>query len=355
MGFIFPAGDGSGTSDVTKAYVDGKLKEVAESVSKNLEDFRNYQESGAGYNHTINGRMEIAQRGKEFLTDGYTLDRWRVISAKDKNVKTSQTSENITGNNKNEMCIEQLADAPTTNPATWNEGIHTYAQQFHENYIVFNGKTVTISCHMKADSGTQYVFAFYNGVGGHHSPVFTFPGGVELISYTVPLNDFAIKGSVFTSAIYIIREGWKAGRKAYITNFELVISDKYIPSVPRPYAVELALCLRYYQRYGADSSYMRLGWAAGGSVNNVVHGIMNKISPMRLTDPTISWSGLYLQNMRTGAYIEIVSITFNLWGNTENVASLRITAASELIAGDIYSIQGMGIGGTYFSLDAELY
>lgn len=183
-------------------------------------------------NLLINGDFRVNQRGKTSYTGNntYTADRWQ------------QGSGSFDYSTK------------TWTPATQYSGFIQKIEDFEK----FRGKTVTLSLYINSCS-TSGVFDLLINDGSNHrtlEPVTSGFNGIRTYTYTIPQTATQLRfGLIYlgTATTDNISIKWVKAEIGSITT----------PFSPRPIAEELALCQRYYQKFGNGTIlYGRTGFSA---------------------------------------------------------------------------------------------
>lgn len=117
-----------------------------------------------------------------------------------------------------------------------------------------------------------------------------------------------------------------SGNTFYFTGFQVEKGSLATPFEFRPYAVELALCQRYFNRIGGSAEsdlYVNVGMGtASATGSKILYMVCNYPVAMR-TVPTVSYSGTWMSWGITGA--GFTSIAINASGNTTKSCQIVFT------------------------------
>jgi len=285
------------------------------SKARGLADLGNVYNDGAlsNRNLVINGAMQVAQRGTSYADpQNYTLDRWKTLRYAAANYTVSQQDTGgLSGFTKCTRVQRNAGDTQNTAIA-----LNQPVEQKNCNSLI--GKTVTLS--------------FWVRVGANFSTTPT--NFLSSIAYTTNATDIGMFYDNFTSngtslaqqmptstswsyvtmsatipssakqvGVSFLGTSWSgtAGANDYyeITGVQLEVGDTATPFEHRSYGQELALCQRYYYKFG-DGTYFKGNYVLS-SGNGLREFTFTHPTTMRST-PTIinsgtSWSGGYgIQN-----------------------------------------------------------
>lgn len=224
------------TTDKTITGAIEEVKEIADNNTTQLKDLANP-------NILINGDFQVWQRGISFNGESYTADRWRVAQG---NTTLS------TLNNKNAIRITR----------TSSDTSETNLEYKMENLQTMKGKTYTLSWEGMANVNVTYsTLIFFSGDNGSkeflnsedkdyvsnvttkHSITFTLPADID--------SEYTILG------IRILRRATVNEHTITVTNIKMEVGSLATPFIPRLYGEELALCQRYYYRWGNERARYR--------------------------------------------------------------------------------------------------
>lgn len=232
--------------NITVNYAGYATNEDIEKVNSQLNDIENDVQQLSNPNLLINGDFQVWQRGTHFENVGagqYQADRWQVLTTDgnylatvDKVVEGLKISQDTTGG---AGCVIQY--------------------RFEDTDLKrIDGKVCTLS---KSING-------------------------------------AIETTQITPTSNMIEIG--VGSNVTVNWVKLELGDKATPFSPRPYAEELAMCQRYYLRYGSGKSYLHYFNYVWENAGLAVGNIYLPVTPRQM--PTINSFGKFAINH--GTYTE---------------------------------------------------
>ena len=244
----------------------------------------------------------VNQRGQTSYTGGYGIDRWQnsnsTITLTDDGLKLTKTDTN----NVSKFVGTILPENINAN------SVYTVA-------ISVNGVVETFNSAFPKTNGESYVID-----GDTINGEFGKAASCYVIRY------------VFNQSIEYMIE-WAALYEGSYT------AETLPPYVPKGYAVELAECMRYFERIGkSNSDYhasMLLAVGTGGEMR-VLQGY--KV-PKRIANPTIMLNGkntgetVSVRDSMTGRQCTGV---FSLWNNTNDDRLNTLTVAGASTVGSVY-------------------
>jgi len=305
-------------------------------------------------NALYNGDFRIAQRGTSFVNPSsqYVLDRWFIQGY---GATGNGTVSQIQAGLQNFSNAFQLAITSTTG------GNWFITQSLETRDIVrLQGQSVTVSywyripTNFTAGWGSNLYWntgtdaAIQNSIVG--SPVSA--GGVSLTNTTqwtytsfqafVPLTatQLAVMFSTFNNVVN--------GATIQITGVQLEKSTIATPFEVRPYATELALCQRYYQRTADTQGYVAL---MVGGIETSTTAAVGMVLPVTMrASPTITaGSGIRMYSAGTGG------VTFTIGQQrstpTNGGIYLGITGAT---AGQACYLYNYPAASSYIEFNSEL-
>lgn len=262
-------------------------------------------------NLIINGDFRINQRGNTtYSSSGYTVDRW-------------QNSNNYGTLTKSSNYITFSASGGTA-----------YLVQRIEDSGNLVGKTVTLSVCLSDDtiySATETLQAVANS----YATIFFEWGNVRIYYYSAT--------GYFAPTIHITD-----GNSVSVKWVKLELGSVATPYCVIPYAQELALCQRYYQKFStssSDSIFIATGIAS--TTSNVY--VPLTYQRMRNVKPTITYGNYDVYGNGTGYTATAVSVYSKT--NEGNCVLLSVTS-SGLTKGYPYFFRLNKSG--YLTLDAEI-
>ena len=271
-------------------------------------------------NLLINGDFQIWQRGESFsdIANKYTADRWMIKNAK-----------------SNTPLVEKSVATPTAEP-------------------------VCQSMHIQdtADENTYLAYNFEHAIKGTYTLSFWYLSTTQISTYThdngsyVKLMDLAASSdwrrahvSFHANAVDFINviHAMKAG-ECYITGIKLEVGTTATPFVPRVYAEELLLCLRYYQTVNCRLTMTVYSTdRADGSYYFQV--------PMRGLPRTVTVNSMTYFDPTTEGFIESVDPVANLGHINNKYVLIRM----DRNANDTFVIGQSRNALIDMSIDAEIY
>jgi hypothetical protein len=227
-------------------------------------------------NRIINGGMQVWQRGTSFtpsaLNFAYSSDRWNYFCANSATTVSQSTS--VPSGYQYSIKIQRNSSQTFTNANP------TFLQVIESvNCFDLAGQTVTLSFWAKAganfsasssalgcqiatgtvaDQGSGTVFGSWTGFA---APLNTFPiltTNWQKYTYTATLGSGVLEAAVI---FYYTPTGTAGSDDSfYITGVQLELGSVATPFERRPYGMELALCQRYYEQIGGESTNQGLRW-----------------------------------------------------------------------------------------------
>jgi hypothetical protein len=327
--------------------------------------------SVAGKNATINGSMDIWQRGTSIALAAssgttYTADRWCTQTGANQAVTISRQATTDTSNLPN---VQYIARYQRNSGQTGTAQL-SFAQTFETvNSIPFAGKQITLSFYARA--GANYSAAT-NALGvvlaygtGTDQNIFTgFTGQVSLISSSATLTT-TIQRFTFTATLpstatqlAVVTNFVPTGTAGANDYFEITGVQLELGSTATTFSKaggsiggELALCQRYYRRYTGNAGSQNPLCSAFAISTVSADGTLPFSVPMRVA-PTSNQSA-------------VADLTFTWSAGTSTTSAISI----DLVSADAIFIRltttGLTAGqggymrietGTnkYFELSAEL-
>ena len=282
----------------------------------------------AGKNKIINGDFGIWQRGTSFPGNSYTADRFRC---------------NGNGTGVTQTISRQSFTLGTAPVAGYESAyFYRYAQtaagsgstfqniliQPIEDVRTFAGQTITISFWAKADSAKTLTVVYgqefaNSGVGDQYPTLGT-------VSVTTSWARYSVTGTIDSIAGKTIGSGGNA-------NFQVIIQAPFnvvqtidlwgiqaeAGRVATPFTTasgsiggELALCQRYYQRFGGDVLYSIIGFGNARSTQITDASVPFNVA-MRIAPTSVDFSTLAtIPNYGTGTVTSISALSINSGGNS---------------------------------------
>jgi hypothetical protein len=308
----------------------------------------------AGKNQCINGAFNVWQRGTSFSSNVYTADRW-----------TTQTNKTLT--------VSQQAFTAGTAPVAGYEGTFFLRQTYSadgsygalqtklEDVRLFAGQTITFSYWAKADATYSNTPSINQNFGSGGSSGVTTNGTTHNITttwarYSSTITVPSISGkTIGTSNFFLVQPiliESSGARTIDIWGVQLEAGSVATPFTPAGGGLpgaELALCQRYYFRWGGTNVYGRMALGFAGTTTNGVFLIQHPVQ-MRSNPSAIEFSTLTTWDTTT--LRAVTALTIGQAGL--NATSLDFTVASGLTVGRPYELLSNGSTSAYLGLSAEL-
>lgn len=258
----------------------------------------------AGKNAIINGGMDIWQRGTTTTnptnTSTFVADRMYGLAGASGYTYTRQSS-GLTGF---QYCLRVARDSGSTSA---NNMWVLYAAETSDSFR-FAGQTITFSFYARkganfSGSSSLLTTRVFYGTGTDQNPVSGFTGGATFIDSSATLTTswqrFTFTGTVSSTATQI---GWgvfyfSSGTAGAADYYEITGVQLEIGAVATPFSRaggtlqgELALCMRYYQRWVDGNGNTGVGTGVVVSASRVNDINFRFIVPMR-TYPAFSYTG----------------------------------------------------------------
>jgi hypothetical protein len=325
------------------------------SKARELANLGNAYSDGAlsNRNRIINGSVIIDQRsggGAATVNGGYaSADRWRA------------------GNNTNTGTIQQISSTLSgyknslKYTASGSGVFFQLGQQIEfANCYDLQNKTVTISFRAKANNTNSGSTAFtvrtrtiagvdgacvFAGTNSDTSITLTNSDAYYTVTRTLPAT-FGSLSVEFVLGSHVSGDGFE------ITGVMLEIGDTATPFEHRSYGEELALCQRYYQKFGSTQTYDVI--AFGGIANATTQAQIPTplIVEMRAT-PSVSANDIQVADAVNPA-IDCTSTTISSSVHNNRIAYVQYNVASGLTQYRSYYARVSNNSNGYIAFDAEL-
>ena len=322
--------------------------EVGATTDQTKADLNAIGVSGGRKNIIINGGFDVWQRGTSVSSyNAYaSADRWKhgtygviaKVSDGDRNTVLKMTTS-------------------TTNP-------YNKIKHYVESPARFKGKTLTLSFWMKTSEPlTNYVDFWISDLAGNY-PLYGKTGGSAgnstalsvstttswakySVSVVIPSYTEKTDGTDKLEINLGLTNSAATGKFVYIDDVQLELGSVATDFEHRSYGEELALCQRYYQKYGGVND-----WSVGTSAN--YNGVNNYlgfpfIREMRAA-PTGSWTNNTGWTVLNGG-AALSSTNVVMGGITTNRAEMYF-ATSAMTTGNASWVRGSS--SMYIYLNAEL-
>lgn len=291
-----------------------------------------------GYNPNllINGDFRVNQRGltiykSQTSANIYSLDHWQIgTNATGVTVATKSGEATNYGGG---IILSCTSDVPSS---------YNILRQFIEDYEILQGKTLTLSCYVSNLSGSLNLRIFGTNLIKSQS----LQSGLNIMSVTIPSD---------ITRLYIAISCLGVESSATLEWVKLEIGSVATLFSPRPYAEELALCQRYYQKYSPSNNYslIALGYVYESMI--IIYGIT--LAVVMRTTPTIQRSGnLYI---RSYSFTKVIyptdDILFSVHGMCNNMIQVQVSTSSFTFNNGEMTILRVSEETAYLSLDAEIY
>jgi hypothetical protein len=303
--------------------------------------------SGVNFrNKIINGNFDIWQRGTSFTAAAYSADRWLTTADSNSGWTLSQQAfaagQTDVPNEPTYFMRFAISASNLAGPAV---------QQRIEDVRTFAGKTVTATFYVRASAGTAftptYIYMQQNFGSGGSSTVNTAPvqSLVALTSswvkHTYTFNIPSIGSKTIGAGNYIniiFRIPDSTTTTVDFAQVQIEEGSNATAFEQRPIGTELALCQRYYEKFGINQ---RQFWTTNGQMTTKPYSY----KATKRATPSVSISGAYTtdgwtsytveaHNTPSGAYdpTNILGISATSSGSSNTIAQLacNITSDAEL-------------------------
>lgn len=224
-------------------------KEDINNLQEQITDNATQLNDLANLNLFINGGFSVWQRGTSFSTNGYTADRWMY---------------DVEGDDKGKIVRHANGGVQIkliSNKRFW------FMQRIELNQElknIFSNSTVTLSFYVTTSAGVKISPYIRVWSPSRNANIFLksyeAKATRQLIECQITLGDLSSDDWLGID-IFRIEEDNKftVGDDLYIRfeNAKFELGSKATPFVPRPYGEELALCQRYYYRWGNERARYR--------------------------------------------------------------------------------------------------
>ena len=210
---------------------------------------------GAGRrNWIINGDFQVSQRGDyttavAFSNGNYGLDRWKGARAGVTATMQQKTTDQPNGYVGKSLRVEATSSAIG----------YIGAIQLIEDYDRLKLREVTVSAYVRSSGVDGHVYLYDGG---------SYIGKGTMVTQGLDWQKVEITGVVKSTAtalgIYIVTttsadvtQSHTSGDWIEMTQVQLELGKVATPFEHRSYGEELALCQRYYQKYGSNLTYLQ--------------------------------------------------------------------------------------------------
>ena len=300
-------------------------------------------------NLIINGGMDVWQRGTSSTASSYQSDRWSTDTAGSHGRSTDAPTGFAYSLKINPSSGNAVIRQAIELPAAGVGGVFRAGQQF------------TVSFWLKSSVGGEGINLFIasaTGVSGgttQHLSLTSFATTTTgWVKYTYTYTQAASVGASDT-CYNIVPYVVSAAGDTYFTGVQLELGSVATDFEHRSYGEELALCQRYYQRFGAPDDAQVLPFAGMCVSSSVVYFVGQTYVPMRVqpTGSSVNPSNFRVRNASNSGIPTISSLGVSAYSNTLFIATAE--NASGLTAGHashLFNYNGSNYG--YIQLDAEL-
>ena len=284
-------------------------------------------------NLLINGDFRVNQRGQASYTNStsnatYTVDRWKMVLGN-------------TGLNGTVITPKANGGVNLTCSNAYGGGATPFIQVL-ENPQNLIGKTLTFSVYISAiNSGScRYRLSNYSTFATGNLAV-----GLNKITYTVPSGTTQIFCGIICNATTAF--------DIDIDYMKLEVGSIATPFSPRPYAEELAMCQRYYVRFGGTTD-KNIGFGYSNSGGSMVYPQITTPVSMR-PFYTISLTTLSCKFYAGGSVVtqSLTGINTSLSEINENLCRIGFTIDGTITASTLWEIRLPA--NNYLSIDCEIY
>jgi len=305
---------------------------------------------GGRKNLIINGGFDVWQRGTSFTaTSVYSADRWKAQFGGNQGTVAQETTSLPSGSRYG---LKMTATA--TDASGWSQ----MGQQIeYKNFYQAVGQTVTISFYGKAhntNSGsTNITVRTRTNTTEDTSTIFSGAGTTTAVTLTTSWVKYTVTRTIPSDSkawsIEFVMGAFTNGDGYTISQVQLELGSVATDFEHRSYGEELALCQRYYQRYGG-SPYVGI---ASGSVFNVTTKstfFMSFTTTMRAS-PSATFADLISTDRAT-----FDAVITTLSGSTTGTTGAYFYCG-HAAAGSAWHPSGLAVKSTtsgYLALDAEL-
>lgn len=340
------------------------------SATDQLVDYPTTAGSLAGYldflpnrNRIINGAFDIWQRGGGgfIATDGmYTADQWRYSQTGAGGTHTVTRVDQPTGSTliggMNPRYYLRLSNTVVGSATAQIIG------QRIEDVRTLAGQECTLSAWIKGTATGITAKAVQNfGTGGSPSSAVTTTLGTATpttswvrlhVHFTMPSLSGKTIGTAEDSFVEIQFDCGSSLGTLDLWGVQLEQNTTQTAFERRPIQQELALCQRYYVRWGGNSIYEQISGSGFGVTGtsafiNVIHPV-----PMRVTTKTVTYNALRLLDGTTGIGNAVPTLS-----SVENgfvTSAMIMTVASGVTQYRPYTATANGTTAGYLALSAEL-
>lgn len=306
----------------------------------------------AGKNALINGGFQIWQRGTSSAGTAYLADRWysALISG------TGTFAQESTVVPAGSIYSQKFTAGVVAQPAIY-QAVETL------NAIRYAGQTMTVSAKVAASTSVgftvdvQYSTSTDNGVTGTWTSITATSGGTATATsttfvsisgvYAIPSTAKSLRVRLFTTSTIAI------GVVVYFGQIQLEQGSTAtaFQTASGTIGGELALCQRYYVRYGGSEIYemvseLGMAYATTNCANEI------SVPTMRVRPTSIAYSNLELVIPNSSTYaVSAITLSGSESGRNKVLVS---TTSTGLTANRTYFLRSANSTSGYIAFDAEL-
>jgi hypothetical protein len=340
-------------------------------------------------NLIINGAMQVAQRDTSVTgittTGFYTVDRWRIALSSagtwTMNVDSSGPANTEFRNSANVVCTTADSSLAAGDNFRFEQRIEGQNLQSIKKGTPAS-ESLTISFYVKSSNTGTYICEFFdqdnfrqisksytiNTANTWEKKTITVPPDTTGLfdndnGHSFTLTFWLAAGSGFTSGT-LNSSTWApdtlvnrvvgqlnlanaSGNYWAVTGIQLETGEVATPFEMRSFGQELALCQRYFQKYGGDSSDDRI---ANGHANTTINALTIFQFPTKMrVSPTLTWSQLKVGD---GVDSPINATAASINSNTM-AANINISVLSGLTTFRPYQLRTDNISG-FAAFSSEL-
>ena len=294
-------------------------------------------------NYIINGRFDIWQRGTSFASgvNYYSADRWRLTG-----------HEAIISKNNGLRVKYNDSDGGNNNFVGLNQTLETL------NTLPLVGKTVTLSVTLRKGTAFEGNLRIGLGIrsdsegvaiGLQTSKDVTSEVGTDYVTMSLSYVVHASALSLGVNIDHINTTTINDNNYFEISHVQLEEGSVATLFEVLPVGLTLALCKRYYQTYGGNSTHERV--TAGYSITTATGRFVIPLVPEMRGVPTLGYSALSHWAVENGTIHVVTSLYLDQ--PSTKTASINFTSTG-LIANGGIQLMGNGTTAARLTLSAEL-
>lgn len=307
---------------------------------------------GAGRrNIFINGDFQVSQRGNYSSATSvgnanYYIDRWKIDAASTVNPQIVHSDVTLPNNQETKSL---KITATTGNGNAWMGFIQTV-----EDYKKLSNQTVTMSGWVK----TNNPYAAFRHTNDQNLGDSFIPDGqwhyysrtIKLGSVTGASNQGGASWGVVMYDVGAVNIS--ANDYIEMAQVQLELGKVATPFEHRSYGEELALCQRYYQKFGSNNTYDVVAFGGTGVSATQVQCATPLIVPMRVS-PSLSTNDIQIADAVNPA-IDCTSTAVSSGVTNNKIAFVQYNVSSGVVQYRPYYIRVSNNASGYIAFDAEL-